>query len=240
MAGYVFIDNGNKPTSEQANSRSQVKFDNFCLPCLEAALEKGYNVYYGVNRNSPEELKSELPVSFYDSHTYRSITAFKDNYIAYKNCLKVIEKGCIDVIHCNTPIGGMIGRICGKKAHVGKIIYTAHGFHFFKGAPLFNNTILKFAEWIMAHWTDALITMNEEDYEAALKFKLRKGGKVFFVHGVGIDVGQYGISDVERAEKRSSLGIKPNDVAVVSAGDLVRRKDYGHHLRMVADGRMPR
>lgn len=234
MFGYLFIDNGNKPTKEQANSRENVKFDNFCLPCLEAALKLGFEVYYGVNRNNPEELESDMNVNFYDSHTYRSVTDLKSNYIAYKNGLDIIRKGKIEVIHCNTPIGGVIGRLCGKRMKVKRVIYTAHGFHFFKGAPMFNNIIYKFAEWVMAHWTDAIITMNEEDYKAAKKLPLKKGGKIFFVHGVGITLSDYENFGVEREKKRQELGLSNDQVAIVSAGDLVGRKDYATAIKSIA------
>ena len=160
MAGYVFLSNSTKPSEEEQNSRTEVKLTNVSRPCLQTALEMGYDVYFGTNRANPEELQCELPVKMYDSHSYRSITAFKDNKVAYDNLVQIVKKGKVDVIHCNTPVGGFVGRLVGRRYKVHKVIYTAHGFHFFKGAPLFNRTVLKWAEMIMAHWTDAIITMN--------------------------------------------------------------------------------
>ena len=173
MPGYVFLSNSNKPNKAEEYSRQPVILSNVSRPYLEKALDMGYEVWFGTNRDKPENLECELPIHMYDSHTYRSIFNLKDNIIAYKNLMKILKNNDIKVIHCNTPIGGMIGRICGKKAKVKHIIYTAHGFHFYKGAPLLNRTIFKWAESLMAHWTDAIITMNEEDYQAAQKFKLK-------------------------------------------------------------------
>lgn len=235
MAGYIFIGNSTKPTKETLNSRDDIKLSNVSRPCLNAALGLGYEVVLGVNRNNPHELScKELPISLYDSHTYRSITAIKDNFIAYKNLCNVIKEKHIEVIHCNTPVGGMIGRLVGKRYHVKKVIYTAHGFHFYKGAPLFNRTVLKWAEQIMAHWTDAIITMNEEDYQAAKKFKLKKGGKVYKVHGVGITLDDFKDIRVDRSEKRKELGLKDTDIVCISAGDLVARKNYGIAIEALA------
>lgn len=234
MAGYVFISNSTKPTPEKAKSRETVKPGNVSAPCIKAAQSHGYEVYLGVNREKPEELECSMPVHLYDQHTYRSITALGDNMTAYKNLCKVIKEGNIEVIHCNTPVGGMVGRFAGKKHKVRKIIYTAHGFHFYKGAPLFNRTVLKWAEMLMAHWTDAIITMNGEDFEAAKKFRLRKGGKVYFVHGVGITLSDFiGVGEC-RNDKRAELNLKDDDVALVSAGDLILRKDYATAIRAVA------
>lgn len=234
MAGYVFLSNSTKPTQKEQNSREEVKLTNVSRPCLQTALDMGYEVYFGTNRANPESLKCELPVKLYDSHSYRSITAIKDNWTAYKNLSQVVENENVEVIHCNTPVGGMVGRFVGKKYHVNKVIYTAHGFHFFKGAPLFNRTVLKFAERIMAHWTDAIITMNEEDYQSALKFKLRKGGKVYKVHGVGINLDDFSDIQVDYKTKRAELGLKDTDIVCISAGDLVARKNYGIAIETLA------
>lgn len=232
-AGYVFIGNSTKPSAEKSNSRDKINPSNVSAPCLETALNMGYNVWLGTNRSNPECLECTYPVNLYDSHTYRSIFAVKDNYIAYKNLSKVVKEGKVEVIHCNTPVGGMVGRFVGKIHRVKKVIYTAHGFHFFKGAPLFNRTVLKWAEQIMAHWTDAIITMNKEDYDAAKKFKLKKGGKVFFVHGVGITLSDF-VDPGNRCEKRKELELRAEDIALISAGDIVARKNYGVAIEAIA------
>ena len=234
MAGYVFIANSTKPSAEKAASREPVKLSNVNRPCLQAALDMGYEVFLGVNRDAPEGLPCELPITLFDSHTYRSITAFGDNLTAYRNLSRVFRENDIEVIHCNTPVGGMIGRFCAKKFRTKRVIYTAHGFHFYKGAPLFNRTVLKWAEKIMARWTDAIITMNQEDYEAAQKFKLRKGGKVFLVHGVGITLKDFeGLSGL-RQQKRAELNMSDEDIVLISMGDLVLRKNYATAIRAIA------
>ena len=239
MPGYVFFGNTTKPTAEKYNNREPIKLSNVSRPCLQAAMDMGYDVVYGIQRNKPEELTCELPVKLYDAHTYRSITAFKDNKVAYDNLNKVIRENDVKVIHCNTPVGGMVGRLCGKKNKVPKVIYTAHGFHFYKGAPLFNRTILKWAEMVMAHWTDAIITMNQEDYQAAQRFKLKKGGKVYFIHGVGITLKDFeGLSHL-RQQKRAEMGLGDEDIALISMGDLVPRKNYATAFEAIAKANNP-
>lgn len=114
------------------------------------------------------------------------------------------------------------------------MIYTAHGFHFYKGAPLLNRTVFKLAEKHMAHWTDAIITMNEEDYQAAKKFKLKKNGKVFKVHGVGINLNDYDNVVVDVYSKRKELGFDEDDILCISAGDLVKRKNYNSSIKAIA------
>lgn len=231
--GYVFLSNSTKPSFEENNSREKIILTNVSEPCLTSALEMNYNVYFGVNRKNPENIECELPINLYDSHTYRSLFNIKDNIIAYNNLDKIIKKNNINVIHCNTPIGGCIGRLCGRKNKVNKVIYTAHGFHFYKGAPLINNLLYKFAEKIMAHWTDVIITMNDEDFEAAKKFHLKNNGRVYLVHGVGISLDKFENPN-NRMKKRTELGIKENDFMIISAGDLIARKNYATAIKAIS------
>ena len=234
MPGYVFVENSNKPTMEEAQSRKPVVLDNVSIPCLKAAKGLGYDVYMGVNRDHPETLDCNFPARLYDSHTYRSITALADNRIAYRNLDNLIKEHNIEVMHCNTPVGGMIGRIVGKKNKLKKIIYTAHGFHFYKGAPLLNRIVFKTAERIMAKWTDVIITMNEEDFQAAKKFKLRNGGKVYKVHGVGVNLDEFSFDLDNRKKKREELFIGEDDIVIISAGDLIKRKNYEIAIKAIA------
>lgn len=234
MTGYVFLSNSSKPSKEEQMSRKNVKLTNVNKPCLKTALDMGYEVWLGINRESPEDLRCELPVHLYDSHTYRNIFNLKDNIIAYKNLMKILKKNNIEVIHCNTPIGGVIGRVCGKRVGIKKVIYTAHGFHFYKGAPLINRTFFKWAEMFMSHWTDAIITMNKEDYEAAKMFRLKKGGKVYYTPGVGIDSKIYRDTIVDKNQLRAILGLHENDIVCISMGDLIVRKNYGIAIKAIA------
>lgn len=234
MAGYVFISNGTKPNREKYESREMLVPSNVSRPCMQAALDHGYEVYYGVNRKDPRDIPCDMPVTPFEAHTYRSITAFGDNKIAYENLCRVIDEGNVEVIHCNTPVGGLVGRLAGRKKKVKTVIYTAHGFHFYKGAPLLNRTLFKWAEMWMAHHTDAIITMNREDYEAASRLRLRKGGKVYFVHGVGINLCDYEGLEARREEKRAELSLREDSLMLISMGDLVARKNYTTAIEAIA------
>ncbi|MGM9974553.1 MAG: glycosyltransferase family 4 protein [Clostridiaceae bacterium] len=234
MKKYVFISNSERPSEEEEKSRASIGLYSESIACVEAALTLGYKVYLGVNRYKPEKLSSSEDVELYDSHTYRRIFDFKSNYIAYKNLMALLKEGGFEVIHCNTPIGGVIGRLCGRKERINKVIYTAHGFHFYKGAPLINNTVFKWAERIMARFTDVIITMNKEDYLAAQKFKLKKNGRIYYVPGVGIDIKSYLGTAVDREKLRREIGIKEDDIVFISMGDLIKRKNYKASLKSIA------
>lgn len=235
--GYLFIANGRVVPKEQLMSTEPVKTGSFNWAYMYAADKMGWKLYQGINRTFADKLEClDFDITYYDQHIYRNIFDIKSNWIAYKNLCKFLnEHPDIEIIHCNTPIGGVIGRICGHKFKK-KVIYTAHGFHFYKGAPLVNRTVFKWVEMVLAHYTDLLITINHEDYEAANKFRMKKGGKVCFIPGVGIDLSSFKIPELEqRNEKRAELGLKEDDIALISMGDLVARKNYEFALDVIAE-----
>lgn len=208
---------------------------NFHLTSYHAAEKYGYEFHFAANFcDMPKEVQENYPGIHFHQIDFIRFPFHPKNLSSYRQLNDLIKKEKIDWIHCNTPIGGSLGRICGKKCDVEKIIYTAHGFHFYKGALLFNRTVLKWAEQIMAHWTDAIITMNQEDYEAAQKFKLRNNGKVYYVPGVGIDIAQYHSDEQRRCEKRRDLGFIDDDILLISMGDLIKRKNYPLAIEAVA------
>lgn len=101
------------------------------------------------------------------------------NWRAFNQICELIKRYEIEAIQCSTPIGSALARLAGRKMGISPVIYTAHGFLFFKGAPLLNRTLYKWKEQWLAHYTDALITIINEDYEAAKKLKLRSGRKPY-------------------------------------------------------------
>ena len=163
------------------------------------------------------------------------------NIKAYKQLKRLAAAEKYDFIHCNTPIGGVLGRLIGKKFNIGRVIYQAHGFHFYKGASMKNWLLYYPVEKWLAHYTDALITINSEDFELAkTKLKLRKNGKVYYVPGVGIDTSQYNPTGKSREEKRTELGLGENGVALISMGDLIERKNYDTAIRAIAEANEPK
>lgn len=160
------------------------------------------------------------------------------NIKAYLQLNELVKREKFDIIHCNTPIGGMLGRMIGKIHKIPKVIYQAHGFHFYKGAPLLNWMLYYPVEKWLARYTDALITINREDYElAGRKMKLRDGGKVYYVPGVGIDTSQFHNGAGVRSNKRAELGLNTDDVALISMGDLIERKNYPTAIRAVSEAK---
>ncbi|MDT9337256.1 glycosyltransferase family 4 protein [Clostridium perfringens] len=141
------------------------------------------------------------------------------NFIAFKNLLKIQKKYKYDVIHVHTPIASIFGRLLKVFYPKLKIIYTAHGYHFYKGAPKKSWILYYPIEKIMAKLTDVTITINKEDYEITKK-KL-KPKKCYLVNGVGLDLNKYKqLSKQEKENKRKELQISEDSFIVIMIAEL--------------------
>lgn len=157
------------------------------------------------------------------------------NLRAKKQLFELMKNEHYDVVHCNTPIGGVLGRICAHKTKVPCVIYQVHGFHFCKTAPKKNWLLFYPVEWLLAHWTDVLITINEEDYALAKKHMHAKC--VEYVPGVGIDLQKFSPTVPDKGkngEFRKSLGIAESGKLVLSVGELNANKNHEAVIRALA------
>ena len=135
-----------------------------------------------------------------------------------------------EFIHCHTPIGAVIGRFAAHKTQR-KVIYTAHGFHFYKGCPIQNWILYYPVEKFLSKWTDVLITINHKDYQLAKKNFHAK--KTIHIHGVGIDIDQINDCSGNRNLIRNHLGLSEDDFVVVSVGELNENKNQSVIIRAI-------
>ncbi len=203
--------------------------------------ELGYEVHYAANRYVPNYIydESELErngIVFHHIDIAQSPYERKMNKKALGQLAAIIEKEDIRLIHCHTPVGGMLGRLAGKK-YAGrgvKVIYTTHGFHFYKGAPKSTYMMFYMAEKYLAKYTDVIITINSEDYSNARKFRMREGGMVYKIPGVGIDLEAFQpMGEEERREARRSLGISSDTFFLISVGEFSRNKNHISVINML-------
>lgn len=206
-------------------SNLAIKFTNFIIPSIETLQKLGYEVHTCANYSNFIDDKSKYDVKMHHIDFERNPLK-PQNIKAYKQLKELMKREKFDLVHCNTPIGGLLGRICAKKLNVPNVVYTAHGFHFYKGAPLINNIIYKNVEKILAKFTDVIITINKEDYEAARKFQLKKDGQLYLVHGVGIDTSSFYNIKLIKDNYRKEMNLKADDIVLIAIGELNRNKNY--------------
>ena len=182
----------------------------------------GHDVIWAANFSDFVGDLSSVPCKIANIDIF-SYPLHKTNIKAYKDIKRIIKDEKIDALYTSTPIGSTLSRIAAWRCGVNKIIYAAHGFLFFNGAPFINRTLYKIPEILLARVTDELITINEEDFNAAQKLRLRSGSRPYMIHGAGVNVGVQ--VDVNKEEKRKELGFSDSDIIVVSAGDLNPNKN---------------
>lgn len=155
-----------------------------------------------------------------------------ENYYAYKDLKSLIKKGKYDIVHTHTPVASAITRLACKNIKGTKVFYTAHGFHFHKGAPHKNWVIYYPLEKWLAKYTDTLITINKEDYERAKKkFKPKR---VEYMPGVGLDTDKFINLIVNKKEKRQEIGVPQDSFVILSVGELNKNKNHEVVIRAIA------
>jgi glycosyltransferase EpsD len=205
-------------------------FKAFHLPYLKWFKEQGWEVHVAAS--------GEMELPFVDRKYNIPIQRSplnRRNLLAYKELKSIIDENQYEMIHCHTPMGGVLARLAARHARKGgtKVIYTAHGFHFCKGAPVANWLIYYPIEKLLAHHTDCLIAINEEDYNLA-KRRL-KVKHIEHVHGVGVNTERFKpLRENDKPLLRKSFGYKPDDFLLFYAAEFNKNKNQQLLLQSLA------
>lgn len=165
-------------------------------------------------------------IKIIETNCPRNPFAFKKLLSTYKQLKKLADTEKYDLIHTQSPIGGALCRIafCKARKRGTKVIYTAHGFHFYKNAPLKNWLIYYPIEKICSYMTDVLITINKEDYKLAQQ--KMKAKQVVYVPGIGIDLDKFQTIQLDKKEIRRNLEIPDDAIWILAVGELSKRKNH--------------
>lgn len=194
---------------------------HFHVPYLKWFKEQGFEVHVASlgGREIPySDKKFNVPFS-------RSPWSI-GNIKACRMLKKIIDENSYRIIHCHTPVGGVLTRLAARSARKRgtRVIYTAHGFHFYKGTPLKNWLLYYPVEKWLARYTDCLITINDEDYSLAVRKKFR-AGRIEKVDGVGIDLDRFTPQTEELKRKlRREYGFGEEDFILICVGELNNNK----------------
>lgn len=218
-----------------ATARSHI--GQFHMPFIRELKKHGYTVDAAYKDNSAD--KPGLDLSDLD-HVFevpfsRSPYSFS-NIKAFFALKKIIENGGYDAVHCHTPMGAVVTRLAAKGMRKKglKVIYTAHGFHFYQGTSKKNWLFFYPVEKYLSKFTDALITINQEDYDCAEKggFKCKTLHKI---HGVGVDIKKFSpLSREEKSNQRKKFGFSESDFLIIYPADFCHRKNQTMLLKAFA------
>ena len=205
---------------------------HFHIPFLKMFKENGYEVHVATSGDEKIPYCDKKHKISFERNPIKL-----NNIKAIKQLKAVIDNEKFDMIHCHTPMGGVVTRIAAIKARKNgtRVIYTAHGFHFYKGAPKINWIVFYPIEKWLSRYTDTLITINSEDYELAKeKFHSKQ---IELVHGVGVDPEKFNfeMTDQEKQQLRDEFGIMKDDFVMIYPAELSRRKNQGMLLRCMKE-----
>lgn len=206
-------------------------FYYFHLPYLKMFHDLGWQV--DVASHGDVELpfcdnRYEIPI--------KRSPADKDNFKAYKMLKNIIKDNHYDIVHCHTPMGGILARFASfsQRKNGTRVLYTAHGFHFYKGSPKANWMVYFPIEYVMSLATDCLITINDEDYHCAKKHL--KAKNITKVNGVGYNSDRYfRVSDEEKLSLRKKLGYDENEKLLIYVAEMNLNKNQAMLIRALSE-----
>lgn len=215
-------------TSHTANFQ---KFNRPFMRMLKGTLNAPYSKY-NIGNCVVDYASAEEEKIFDADHSFkinfaRNPLAFTKHFAAYREMKAILKNNHYDLIHTHTPVGSVITRLAANKYRKQgtKVIYTAHGFHFYKGAP-FKNWLLWYPiEKVLAKKCDLLITINDEDYALAeRRFKTN----IVKINGVGLDTNKFDskLTAKEKSALRKTLGIRENDYVIIFNGEFNPDKNH--------------
>ena len=219
---------------------TDVMMYQFILPHVRYLVEQGYVVDVacthaeGYKKEGYHEyIRKNIPATscFYPLDLERNPFSLK-NRKGLRELKKIINGKHYDLIWTNEPVVGVMTRLAARKArkHGTKVLYMAHGYHFFKGAPK-KNWFFYPVEKVMSSMCDAICLICWEDFEFTKKHMPSK--KIYHIDGIGLDVKKYSDVVIDREKKRSELGIGPEDTFVLSVGELQSRKNHEPVIRAI-------
>ncbi len=199
-------------------------FKAFHLPYFQWFQDMGWEVHVaaGGNMNLPfVDEKFSIPIRRSPFHP--------ENLSVYRRLKRLIQDNGYDMIHCHTPVGGVLARLAARQARQKgtKVLYTAHGFHFCDGAPLKNWLLYYPIEKFLSSYTDCLITINEEDYEQAKQMK-KTDCSAKKIHGIGVNTDRFRPVSREESERlREKHGFGAGEFILVYPAELNGNKNQG-------------
>ena len=204
----------------------------FHKPLMKLLKENGYEVHVAAKDNLAEKNGLQLAYAdrVFDVPFSRSPFG-RTNFRAYRQVKEIINGTRYAVISCNTPVGGVVTRLAAKKARKSgtKVFYTAHGFHFYKGAPIQNWLLYYPVEKWLARYTDTLITITEEDYTLARE---KLCTNVVRLHGMGANTEKYyPVAQAQVDHLKQEMGYEGNTPLLLCIGELLKNKNQQAIIR---------
>ena len=212
----------------------------FLLPHVRHLRARGWNVdgaALGVSRDS------ECIQAFdnlWDVSWSRNPLDPRNFLEAPQRIREIAIRGAYDLVHVHTPVASLVTRYALRRLRMTgrpRVIYTAHGFHFYRGGSMVRNQVFRSVERLAGLWTDYLVVLNQEDHEAAVRYRLVPPGRLIRMPGIGVDTATYNpeaVSETDVASVRRELGLSREQPAFLMIAEFNPGKRHRDALHAFA------
>lgn len=202
----------------------------FLVPHIMMLLDQGYLVDIACCVDQEvNDILLNRGVEVYDLPFTRNPLDLR-NLKAFRKLSKIQKENWYETVHVHTPIAALYGRLLKLKYHTLKTVYTVHGFHFHQGGSLSGWLMYYPIEWVMAKFTDQLITINDEDFERGKRLGARATYKV---NGVGVTVSDYQLRDYEAKFNRYKYDLAKDDFVILMIAEVNKNKNHQQMIQAV-------
>lgn len=199
----------------------------FHIPTLKLFKDMGWETAVAARNDyaNPDDCKIPYCDQFYDI-PFERMPFMPKNVNCYKRLKDIIDQGNYQIIHCHTPVGGVLGRLAARKARKKgtRVLYTAHGFHFYRGAPLKNWLMYYPVEKICSYFADAILTINREDLDFAKKHFHHP--RILYLPGIGVDMDEYSKVPGCAIDFRMLFDLHQDEKVLISVGEMTENKNH--------------
>ncbi|MEM9506407.1 MAG: glycosyltransferase family 4 protein [Cyanobacteria bacterium P01_E01_bin.35] len=210
---------------------------SFLLPLIKHFRELGWQVDGMAQEISQDQECAAACDRLYDIQWSRNVFDPRNLFAGVSRVQEVVSQEGYDLVHVHTPIAAFVTRYALKNDQKTKIVYTAHGFHFYRGGSAIKNLIFLSLEKLAGAWTDYLVVINREDEAAATKYNFLPVERIYYTRGIGVDTNYYASRQVDTADVeqiRQELSLSASDTLLLSIAEFTPRKRHRDLLHAVA------
>jgi glycosyltransferase involved in cell wall biosynthesis len=210
---------------------------SFLLPFIKHFRSLGWQVDGMAQGISADQDCVENCDRIFDIQWSRNVFDPRNLLAGVSRVKEVVTEGKYDLVHVHTPIAAFVTRYALKNVKKTQVIYTAHGFHFYRGGSAVKNAIFLSLEKLAGSWTDYLITINQEDAAAAKKYNFLPTEKIYYTRGIGVDTEYYAsgkVSSENLTQVRQELSLSENDTLLLAIAEFTPRKRHRDLINALA------
>lgn len=197
--------------------------NGFHRPYFKWLHDQGYEVHVACNGEF-----SDIHVAKVWNVDFQRSPLSLSHFNSFFQLKKIINENEYSLITCHTPMASVLSRLSSITARKNgtQLLYTAHGFHFFKGGSTWSWLSYYPVEVALSYVTDAIICINQEDFDI-ISEKGSSSTNYYLIPGIGVDSSRFGpVSDEQKIAARNILNLDKDDFVMIYAAEFIERKNH--------------